>query len=149
MKKFKFSLDTVLAYKQQVLDALQGEHATLLAQVRAQEEVLEQTWATYRAFNEDYRTRKAEGMTISEALLCQNALRAQEMAIQKETDELERIRRLEEQKREEVVEARKDTSSLEKLREKKLDVYQKEIQKSEENFIDEFVASRSVANASA
>ena len=149
MKKFKFSLDTVLAYKQQVLDALRGEHAVLLAQVRAQEEVLERTWETYRSFNEEYCARKAEGMTISDALLCQSALRAQEMAIQKETDELERIRRLEEKKREEVVEAKKDTSSLEKLREKKLDGYQKAVQKSEENFIEEFVASRAAVNASA
>ena len=44
MKKFKFSLDTVLDYKQQVLDALRGEHAVILAQVRAQEEVLEAVW---------------------------------------------------------------------------------------------------------
>ena len=31
MKKFKFSLDSVLSYKQQVLDALQGEHDDILA----------------------------------------------------------------------------------------------------------------------
>ena len=40
MKKFKFALDTVLSYKQQVLDALQGEHAEILARVRNQEELL-------------------------------------------------------------------------------------------------------------
>ena len=44
MKKFKFSLDTVLSYKQQVLDALRGEHAECLAKVRAQEELLENLW---------------------------------------------------------------------------------------------------------
>ena len=37
MKKFKFALDTVLSYKQQVLDALKGEHAAILTQVREQE----------------------------------------------------------------------------------------------------------------
>ena len=41
MKKFKFSLDTVLSYKQQVLEALQGEHALALAAVREQEALLD------------------------------------------------------------------------------------------------------------
>ena len=59
MKKFKFSLETVLVYKQQVLDALKGEHAAILAQVRAQEEVLEAVWGRYRACNEEYRDRKS------------------------------------------------------------------------------------------
>ena len=48
MKKFKFSLDSVLSYKEQVLEALQGEHAVILAEVRAQEEVLEAAWQEYR-----------------------------------------------------------------------------------------------------
>ena len=67
MKKFKFSLETVLVYKQQVLDALKGEHAAILAQVRAQEEVLEAVWGRYRACNEEYRVRKAEGLKIGRA----------------------------------------------------------------------------------
>ena len=37
MKKFRFSLETVLDYKQQVLSALQAEHGAILAQVRDQE----------------------------------------------------------------------------------------------------------------
>ena len=41
MKKFKFALDTVLSYKQQVLGVRQGEHAEAAARVRAQEELLE------------------------------------------------------------------------------------------------------------
>ena len=48
MKKFKFSLDSVLSYKQQVLDALKGEHAAILAEVRAQEDVVEAAWRAYR-----------------------------------------------------------------------------------------------------
>lgn len=141
MKKFKFSLDTVLDYKQQILDSLQGEHAVILAQVRAQEDVLDSVWNEYREFNEEYRVRKAEGMNIMEANFYQNGLRAQEITIQKETAKLEKLKKQEEKKREEVVEAKKDTSSLEKLKEKKLDLYNKNVQKSEETLIDEFVSS--------
>lgn len=148
MKKFKFSLDTVLAYKQQILDALKGEHAALLAQVRAQEEVLDAVWGRYHACNEEFRERKATGLTIMEATMYESGLRAVELEIQRETDKLAEIRAREEKKRNEVVEAKKDTASLEKLREKKLDLYNKEVAKAEEQFLEEFV-STARANQSA
>ena len=60
MKKFKFSLDSVLSYKQQVLDALQGEHAALLAQVRAQEEVLDAVQAIEAELGRDRAAEQRE-----------------------------------------------------------------------------------------
>ena len=78
MKKFKFALDTVLSYKQQVLDALQGEHAEILARVRNQEELLEGLWAQYRAYNDEYQERAREGLPLTDALMYQNGLRAAE-----------------------------------------------------------------------
>lgn len=141
MKKFKFSLDSVLSYKQQVLESLQGEHAVILAQVREQEGVLERAWQDYRDCDAEYRQRKAEGITITDAMVYQNGLRVLENDIQRETDKLEELRRREEKKRQEVVEAKIDTSSIEKLKEKKLDLYNKEVAKSEEVLIDEFVSS--------
>ena len=142
MKKFKFSLEMVLHYKQQVLEALQGEHAAALSKLREQEELLEQMWKEYREYNEEYCEKKRVGMTISQALTYQNGLRVLESQIQKETDKLEVFRKDEEKKRERVVEARKETASIEKLREKKLGMYQKALAKSEELFIEEFVSSR-------
>ncbi len=142
MKKFKFSLEMVLNYKQQVLEALQGEHAAALSRLREQEQLLERMWQEYREYNEEYCEKKAAGMTISEALSYQSGLRVLESQIQKETEQLERFRKDEERKRERVVEARKETASIEKLREKKLGAYQKAVAKSEELFIEEFVSSR-------
>ena len=148
MKKFKFSLDTVLSYKQQVLEALQGEHALALAAVRVQEALLENLWKQYRDYNAEYRRRAEEGLPLTEALMYQNGLRAAEQEIQRETRRLEELRAEEEKRREKVVEAKKDTSSIEKLREKKLDAYHKAEAKSEELFIEEFVsAARAHASA--
>ena len=152
MKKFKFSLDTVLSYKEQVLDALKGEHATILVKVREQEDYLEGLWSKYRAYNAEYSQRKIEGMTILDATIYQSGLRHMEDVIQQETERLEALRKEEEAKRQEVVEAKKETASLDKLKEKKLDLYNKSVQKAEENLIDEFVSSarsRSGASASA
>lgn len=141
MKKFTFSLDSVLSFKQQALDALRGEHAMILMQVREQEEKLEAVKNEYRGYNGEYCRRKAEGMTITDAMMYESGLRVLERDIERETERLAQIRRLEEAKREEVIEAKKETSSLEKLKEKKLDVYQKAVQKSEETFIEEFIVS--------
>ena len=45
-----------------------------------------------------------------------------------------------------MIEAKKETASLEKLREQKLDAYNKAVQKSEEAMIDELVSrARAVA----
>lgn len=148
MKKFKFSLDTVLAYKQQVLEALQGEHAEALGRVRAQEALLEELWQEYRDCNQEYHERAAEGLPITEALMYQSALRASELEIQRESKRLEELQAEAEKKREAVVEAKKETSSIEKLREKKLEAYHKAEAKSEELLIEEFVSSAR-ANAAA
>lgn len=149
MKKFKFSLDTVLSYKQQVLEALQGEHALALAAVRAQEELLEDLWQGYRDYNAEYRQRAEEGLPLTEALMYQNGLRAAEQEIQRETRRLEELQAEEEKKREAVVEAKKDTSSIEKLKEKKMDAYRRAEAKSEETFIEEFVSTMRVNAANA
>lgn len=141
MKKFKFSLDSVLSFKQQALDALRGEHAAILLQVREQEDRLEAVKKEYREYNDEYCRRKAEGMTIADATMYQTGLRVLEMNIETETLLLEEIRKKEEAKRGEVIEARKETSSLEKLKDKKLEIYHKAEQKSEEVFIEEFVVS--------
>lgn len=149
MKKFKFSLDTVLSYKQQVLEALQGEHALALAAVREQEALLEDLWQEYRDYNAEYRQRAEEGLVLTEALMYQNGLRAAEQEIQRQTQRLEELRAEEEKKREKVVEAKKDTSSIEKLKEKKLDAYHKAEAKSEEAFIEEFVSTMRINAANA
>lgn len=147
MKKFKFSLGTVLDYKDQVLDALRSEHGAILAAVREQEEALAALWHRYREYNEEFCERKCTGLSAMDALMYQSALRAQELAIQRETEKLEQMRRQEEKKRGEVVEAKKETASLEKLREHKLANYHKELQKNEEQVIEEFVSTqRAMAN---
>lgn len=141
MKKFRFSLETVLSYKQQVLDALQIEHAGILQDIRTQEKLLADSWSRYRAYNEEYRQRSSEGIALMDALVYENGLRGMEEVIQQETEHLEQLRKQEEKKRAEVLEARTETVSIEKLKEKKLEEYQKELAKADEAFVEEFVSS--------
>ena len=141
MKKFRFSLETVLDYKQQVLDALQKEHGVIMAQVKEQEEYLAGLEADYRDMDAEFCQRKLEGITILDAMRYEQYLRAMERQIQQAVYRMEELRRQEEAKRLEVVAAKQDTSSIEKLKEKKLDSYNKAVQKSEEAMIDEFVST--------
>ena len=67
--------------------------------------------------------------------------------LKKEHTKLEKFKELAEQKRKEVVEAKKDTSSIEKLKEKKIEEYNKEVQKFEEANIEEFVSISRIMNA--
>ena len=111
--------------------------------------LLENLWQQYRDYNAEYRHRAEEGLPLTEALMYQNGLRAAEQEIQRETQRLEELRAEEEKRREKVIEAKKDTSSIEKLREKKLDAYHKAEAKSEEAFIEEFVSTMRVNAANA
>ena len=147
MKKFRFSLETVLDYKQEVLSALQTEHATVLARVHAQEELLEELENYYRELDAEFTERKLEGITILDAMQYEQYLRATERQIEEAVEILKQLQAEAEAKRLEVVEAKKDTSSIEKLREKKLDSYNKAVQKSEELIIEEFVTTTRVMAA--
>jgi flagellar FliJ protein len=141
MKKFQFPLENVLEYKNQVLDALQGEHALLLAQVHDQEKVVQGLYSKYYAYSEEYRGKKQTGITIVDAMGYESGLRTMETQIQKETDILEAKKADAEKKRAEVVVARQEAASIQKLKEKKQMDYRKSAQKDEEQQIEEFVSS--------
>ena len=139
MKKFHFSLETVLDYKQQILASLQTEHGAILAQVREQEQLIEELEAEYQQMDGEFAQRKLEGIAILDAMKYEQYLRAME--------DLAQLKKKEEAKRAEVVTAKQDTSSIEKLREKKLDHYKKAMQKNEEAMIDELVSTKRVMEA--
>lgn len=148
MKKFRFSLDTVLEYKRQVLDALMSEHAALLSRVRAQQSVLSALGDQSAATDAAYREEQAAGMTIAEARKYEARLAALERQMQQETQTLRELEAQAEAKRAEVVTARQETASIEKLREKKLEEYKHDLQKSEEQLIDDLVGARGCGGGS-
>ena len=141
MKKFRFSLETVLDYKNQALDALRAEHGAILAQVRAQEQLIEDLETEHRQADDDFTQRKLEGINVLDAMSFEQYLRSLERKLQEEYRKLDRLRRREEDKRAQVVEARKETATIEKLKEHKLEDYRKAEQKEEEQRIEEFVST--------
>lgn len=142
MKKFFFSLDTVLNYKQQVLDSLKAEHARILMKVRECEDAIERLEEEHRQCVLEFRECRMNGMKISDIHTYENYLDALGIKIRRKYEELAKLKEKEEAKRSEVVEAKKETSSIDKLKEKKFKEYEKAVQKEEEQFIEEFVATK-------
>ena len=144
MKKFRFQLDTVLGYKQQVLDNRLVEHGAAVAQVTRQEAVLQDAEGRLSNYEEEFRQKKSAGMSMFEALKYQNCMEALVGEVDREAEKLVQLRRVEEEKRARVVESRVETKTLEKLKEFKLAEDNKGVQKDEERFIDDLTATRRV-----
>lgn len=143
MKKFYFALDTVLNYKEQVLEDLQNQHARIIAERVACERRIDDLEQEQRDCMAELEEKKLKGMSISDMQTYDRFLTSLRRKIARERERLAEILLREERKREEVVEARKETASITKLKEKKQAQYEKELQKEEEKFIDEFVSNKS------
>lgn len=141
MKKFRFGLDNVLDYRWQVLDERQGEYAKALDQVHRQEARKADAETRYRDLNHQFHEEAARGITAVDALTYEGGLRLLEQEIARETRILEDLRKAAEDKRLLMMQAHIDTTALERLREKKMQEYKKDLQKSEERFIDDLVSA--------
>lgn len=141
MKKFSFPLDTVLNYKDQILDNLKSEHALILAQVSQQEQKILTLSDKRGAACTRFREETHCGMTVSAMREYESYITYMQQRILYEEGALIKLKKKEEHKRNEVVEARKEKTSIEKLKEKKLAQYNKEVLRSEELFIEEFVSN--------
>lgn len=142
MKKFYFALDTVLNYKEQVLENLQGEHARIIAERVECERGIEALEQEQQDCMDELEEKKLRGISINDMQTYDRFLTSLRRKIERERQRLAEILIREERKREQVVEARKETASITKLKEKKRAQYDKEVQKADEQFIDEFVSNK-------
>jgi flagellar FliJ protein len=141
MKKFNFPLDTVLNYKDQVLENLKTEHAQILAGVAQQEKRIEELMEKSQGAAVRYREDTLCGVTVNIMREYERYITFIQQRIVTEQGILLKLKKKEEQKRIEVIEAKKEKASIDKLKEKKLNQYNKDVLKSEELFIEEFVSN--------
>lgn len=143
MKKYHFSLDNVLNFREQVLENLKSEHAQVLAQLAEQEnrisELKEKIKETERWLHKTMEEGAADIGRIQE---CRYYIRRLDQLLKEAGDELARLRKMEEAKRAEVIAAKKDKASIQKLKEKSQEEYRLAYQKDEEKQIEEFVGNK-------
>ncbi|HIX28128.1 MAG TPA: flagellar export protein FliJ [Candidatus Blautia stercoravium] len=142
MKKFFFSLNTVLNYKEQALESLRGEHARSLMKVRECEEAIEVLEEQYRACVDEFEEKEKTGISISGMKVYESYLEGLGIRILENEKRLKVLQREEEKKRDQVVEAKKESTSIQKLKEKKQQEYRRQEQKENELLVEEFVSTR-------
>lgn len=148
MKRFQFSLDTVLDYKNQVLDNLRAEQAVINKAVQTQEEQVVQVRRTLDGYQSEFDEAKVSGSVIERFLLYDMCIVNTERTLKEEKKRLAELEKKAEIKKKEVVDAKTDTSKFEKLKEKRLNAYNKAAAKAEEQFAEEFVLRGRVRNRS-
>lgn len=149
MKRFQFQLEPVLNFKQQGLDALMAELSAIQASVVAQENKRSAAYQLLADYDAESVRKNAEGMSVIEAMERQSCQQVLAKRARHEDAELERLRREAERKREEIAEARKETHSLERLKETRKNEFNAELAKAEEKELDDLTAARRSAAATA
>lgn len=146
MKKFSFSLQKILEIKEQVLDNLKIEMGNLNRDLDTAEQQIRKLKAEFKQLNEELNGKCAVSVSVGEMtyykMYMNNVLKQTEKKEEEKNIILKKI----EAKRHEIVNANMEISSLEKLKEKELEKYNKEVMKREEIFIEEFVSNKTILN---
>lgn len=147
MKKFAFSLQKLLDYKEQMFDI----EMTVLADMRAVLTRLEQELAEMK---DDQNSRAAQlrqkmmrGIPAIEMETHKNYLTMLDFSIKQKAQQIEMQKVVIDKQADKVREAKIEISTMEKLKERKLEEYNHAAGKAEEIFIEEFVANANMAKA--
>lgn len=141
MKKFSFQLEPVLKYKSDILEVRRNEHSRALKAVVDQENHIQELENEKKAFMLEFEEKKKGFITVVEASVYQSYLQRQNAVIRTEYTKLKQLQQKEEEKRNIMIEAKKEKLSIEKLREIKVGQYNQAVQKENETFIEEFVSN--------
>lgn len=139
MKKFSFALDKVLSYKRQYEESVRSEHAAILHKVMQQEEKIARLWEKDGETRREMDEVKKAGCMILQIRTYESYLDYLQKEIANAQRILDALRVREEEKRQELIKAKTDTKSIDKLKEKKLEEYRYEEAKEQEQLVEEFV----------
>ncbi|MBS4959348.1 MAG: flagellar export protein FliJ [Clostridiales bacterium] len=141
MKKFSFRLEPVLKYKNDRLEVLKNEHAKIVNKIMKQEEKIKELENSRRQYEVAFNQKKLQGILPIEAINYQNYLDRQNYIIKREYTVLKKIRDEESEKKDQILEAKKESLSIEKLKEINMEQYRKDVNRENELFIEEFVSN--------
>lgn len=142
MKKFSFSLEKLLSYKEQVFDIERGVLATMNALLHQLREELTALQQEKKRSGDELNARYAQGVTALDIARHKTYLDALGEAMEEKKIRIELQRQAIDRQTDKVREAKIEISTMEKLREKKLEEYNYSQQKAQELFIDEFVSNQ-------
>ena len=140
MKRFKYSLENVLHYKEQILDSINAEHGILLAQIRKKEAEIQELENKLVSVQDKMDDLKKQDVQIKDICLYGMYISEMEDQIRKKQEQLKLLQQQEEKKKVQVIAAKIDTSRYEKLKDRRQNEYEKAAKKAQELFIEEYAS---------
>jgi len=140
MKKFIFSLEKVLDFKQQTLDVKKNEIAVLQAKLHELEKEIEALNEKFIISNDRMKKEMQQGISQNDVAIYKMYFGTLNQKIQKLQQDKGQLFEIIMQKKSELIQINSEISGFEKLKEKQFTEYSKIKQKSDELAIDEFVS---------
>lgn len=147
MKKFEFSLSHILDYRERLLDEEKG---TLQRVKSERDQIADNIQRLKRGFAEaSLKMVKAqtEGTTILEIKKINAELENIRLQLEQQKIELQKAELKVEHQMKVVIAANQEVSKLDKLQERQLEEYRHQVNKAEEDRVDEFVAQNLARSA--
>lgn len=142
MKKFHFTLDKMLRYK----DSILGEEKNKLSQIRAEknlvEDKIERSMQDMERLDRERSEKAARGMTVIELRSYAYNVDNTRRHLKALSAEREKLEKLVEKQLAVVIARTQEVSGLEKLRDKQLEEYNEAAMKEEQLNIMEMVSSK-------
>lgn len=139
MKKFAFSLERVLNFKNQTLDVLKSELATLQQEMNDLEQFISHLQEVFTQTNKTLVAQMEQGVSASEINVYKVYLNDINLHIKKKLEEKEQLSFKIARKQTEIISANVEIASLDKLKQKQYEEYQKAAQKASETELEEFI----------
>ncbi|NLO89025.1 MAG: flagellar export protein FliJ [Clostridia bacterium] len=138
MKKFKFSLEKVLAYRKQVEEQIKTELMDKREEHRALVEELDFLRAKYDEFKDSLGEGRMEAWKLAHwnerSLFLEELVKGQAKVVEQSRSQLMELQK-------KYIEARRRSMVLEKLKEKKIAQYKYEVSREIQKGLDEFATS--------
>lgn len=144
MKKFKFSLDRIRDYKEQLLDREKNALAQLREQMRKLDERRLDLENEFSILNEELTQKTISGITVIEVKSYHYRLDNTRYQIKQLERDIVVLQGAIDRQLKVVVAASQEVSGLDKLHEKQLDEYNKMVAKADEQVIAEYVSTKLV-----
>ncbi|HAX51261.1 flagellar export protein FliJ [Muricomes intestini] len=141
MRRFSFTLDRVLNYKTQIERSLRNEHAQIMQKVIRKEGQIGALEQKHQTCAVEYDQVKQQGAMVNRLRAFEDYLQSLSDEINAEKQNLAQLKVLEEKKRLEVITAKQDTASIDMLKTKRRQEYDREVLKDDERLIEEFVSN--------
>lgn len=138
---YRFSLETVLTHRKHMEDALQKEFAKCKKELLLEEENLARREKVIMQNLEALQEKQKVGVMVSDIILYDRYIK--QISIDRDRN-IHRIIELKNQLRQKVsalVEAMKDRKILDRLKEKELETYRRELDRKEQIFMSEIAVS--------